>query len=620
VSIQLGAWNFDGKPIKPELITRMTAITRECRSDEEALHVEINIAMSYRPFHTTTESRREHQPHRFARDQVITWDGRLDNREELRSQLTGIPDDDSTDISIVAAGFQRWGVSAFDKLIGDWALAIWDSREQTLIIARDYLGVRHLYFNLDSNGITWSTNLGSLLREESPFTLSHEYVASYFTQWPDTALTPYSEIRAVPPGSFVVVRRGCCETHKYWHFRPRVTIRYKNDREYEDQFRMFFRLAVRSRLRSESSVLAHLSGGLDSSSIVCMADDILTREATGNIRVDTFSFYDPDEPGEEDYRYWSIIEELRGYGHHAQLQALGDTFSLERSASAVTPGFGIREELKAAESHVIKNGNYRVILSGAGGDQMLGQTIDPAALIADSILHLQLGHVGRELIAWSLRTRHPFVQILARSLLLLLPTTLRARMISSTGVQPWLNPHFMRKYKIIDRLLPASEGPWHWLPGNRAFYQLIKECAGFVAAIPPADEEVRYPFLDRRLVEFLASIPRDQLTRSGERRSLMRRALADIVPGKILSRQTKSTTGHCDVLTLRKHWGKVQGALNSLVTARAGYLDAEGFGAALTRFAQGCIPPYNGQLLRGLALEFWLRDKLAKGIVSNSPA
>jgi asparagine synthase (glutamine-hydrolysing) len=617
VAVQVGMWNFDGTPINRTSIEAMSGTIAHCGPDGEEIHVEPNIVMLYRPFHTTPESRRERQPYRLSGNQLITWDGRLDNREMLCVLLRNdLQDTNPTDVALVAAGFQKWGCGVFEKLIGDWASVIWNAHDQELILARDVLGVRHIYFYSDSGSIAWSTHLGSLLTCADRFTLCHEYIASYFTQWPQACLTPYSEIRAVEPATFMIFRPQHTETHKYWEFRPQLRLVYKDDHEYEEHFCALFRQAVRSRLRSDLPILAHLSGGLDSSSIVCMADDILAEEPTTAPRMDTFSFYDLAEPGEEDYKYWTAVEEKRGRGHHAELRASGDTFSVANVASAVIPGFGIREELKTAEHEVIRNGNYRVVLSGAGGDQMLGQTIDPAAPIADLLVRLQLRSALRELIAWSLKTRRPLVQILAQSLALLFPTRLRAHFTPARGLQPWLAAQFADKYRIIDRLLPAGEGRWHRSPSSRAFDQAVKECTGLVASTPPAMEEVRYPFLDRRLVEFLAAIPTGQLMRGGERRSIMRRALANIVPKEILSRQSKSSTGRCDVLTLRKHWTKIQEALESPLTAEIGYLDPNNFRKALSAFARGNVPPYDGQLLRGLALEFWLKDKLAEGLIT----
>src|SRR5260370_38319376 len=99
--------------------------------------------MLYRPFHTTTESRLERQPRISESGKILTWDGRLDNRDELIKQLVNVLKDDQTDVAIVAAAVARWGTDCFAKLVGDWALSIWDPREQHLPLAAGYIAVTH---------------------------------------------------------------------------------------------------------------------------------------------------------------------------------------------------------------------------------------------------------------------------------------------------------------------------------------------------------------------------------------------------------------------------------------------------------------------------------------------
>src|SRR5581483_664700 len=95
-------------------------------------------------------------------------------------------------------------------------------------------------------------------------TIDDEYTAGYLTLCPTAHCTPYREIQAVSPGCFVTIHDGRVSTHRYWAFHPRQAIAYKTDTEYEDHFRSVFRQAVRRRLRSDTPVLAELSGGLDS--------------------------------------------------------------------------------------------------------------------------------------------------------------------------------------------------------------------------------------------------------------------------------------------------------------------------------------------------------------------
>ena len=309
MSVQAGVWNFDGRPVDRELIQEFSASLRQQGPDDESCYRDGPIGFIYRAFHTTSESRLEKQPHISRRGFILTWDGRLDNREDLLAEVSGDLDRSATDVSIVASAFDRWETDSFRRIVGDWALTIWRPEEKELIFASDFMGVRHIFYHLRSDQIRWSSDITPLvLHTGVKFHVDDEFVAGYLAHNPDGHSTPYREIREVPPGQFVRVRPGQVSVERFWRFSPHTRIRYKTDRDYEEHFRHVFRQAVRRRLRSDSPVLAELSGGLDSSSIVCMADDILAHEGAEAPRLDTLSYYDKTEPKGDDWIYFQKIE------------------------------------------------------------------------------------------------------------------------------------------------------------------------------------------------------------------------------------------------------------------------------------------------------------------------
>jgi asparagine synthase (glutamine-hydrolysing) len=245
MSIQAGIWNKDGQRVESMALTRMCQSIVEFGPDGEETYLEGPLGMLYRPFRTTSESRLERQPLVFGRNQIITWDGRLDNRDDLIAQLEPKPSTKCSDVAIVAALFERWGTESFRKLVGDWALSVWDTREQQLILARDYMGIRNLFYYAAPNQILWCNHLAPLALCGEQFTVSEEYVAGYLAFYPDAGLTPYEGICAVPPGKYVRLRGGGVSIHSYWSFDPRFKLRYKTNAEYEDHFRYVFRQAVR---------------------------------------------------------------------------------------------------------------------------------------------------------------------------------------------------------------------------------------------------------------------------------------------------------------------------------------------------------------------------------------
>ncbi|HJT70939.1 MAG TPA: asparagine synthase-related protein [Terriglobales bacterium] len=617
MGVQAGTWNFDGKPVDRQSLIRISHELTQYGPGSETTSFDGQIGFLYRAYHTTSDSRIERQPHFSGNGQVVTWDGRLDNRDELISQLSSTLRDEHTDVAIIAAAFDRWGPDCLNKLVGDWALTIWDLAEKKLILARDYIGARQLFYRCTLTQICWCSHLAPLALCGDTFHLCDEYLAGYFGYWPDAQLTPYREISSVPPGCFVSVHNALATSHRYWSFRAHSPS-CGSDAEYEDHFRHLFRQAVRRRLRTDSPVLAELSGGLDSSSIVCMADDILTNEGAEAPYVDTFSFYDLGEPDEEDFLFFPRVEEKRGrVGHHAELNGRGDSFSLQHERFAATPGFNSRQELRTALGNVIRTGNYRVILSGLGGDQFLGQVPDPEVFLADLIVQLRPITLSRELVSWSLTTRQPWVRLFAKTVITLLPSGLRVRLQPVARAEPWLDSQFAQRHRIRERLVSGGTCSWSWLPSVRRSFQMLSELSGQLTALAPVIEEKRYPFLDRTLVEFLLSLPSEQLARAGQDRSLMRRSLVGLLPDDIRLRRSKSGTGRCAAVTLQKHWAEVETLLCSPLVARLGYVDDVSFRDALLGMKTGREPDFVVQLLRALSLELWLGDAIARGVIAD---
>lgn len=133
---------------------------------------------------------------------------------------------------------------------------------------------------------------------------------------------------------------------------------------------------------------------------------------------------------------------------------------------------------------------------------------------------------------------------------------------------------------------------------------------------PPASvlEEARYPYLDQDLIEFILSIPADQLLRPGERRSLMRRSLAGIVPQEILSRRTKQLGARTPALMLEKHWNDLQNVYESSLSSHFGYVDATQVLHTISDARAGKPVPLV-RLLWTISLEYWLRSLAERGLI-----
>jgi asparagine synthase (glutamine-hydrolysing) len=626
MSVQAGIWNFDGQPVDLKRLKNLGESLRRQGPDGESHYVDGSVAMLYRPFHTTAESRREMQPYVSRRGFVFTWDGRLDNRELLTADLRSDLDVSPTDLAIFVAAFDRWDTDCFRRIVGDWAVSIWKPLQRELVFAVDYMAIRHIFYYHKKGQVWWSTDLGPLvLLSDGKFHINDDYVAGYFAHDPDAHLTPYREIREVPPGQFVRIRNGSASIERFWQFSPKSRIRYKTDAEYEEHFRHLFRQAVRHRLRSDSPMLAELSGGLDSSSIVCMADDIIANEGKQIPRLDTISYYDKTRPGGDDWCYLQKIEEKRGkVGIHLDGSKLASSPApLEFPDFCPVPGaLGFGRKLGVERSDAIRAGGYRAVLSGIGGDEFMGGVPDPRAQLADLIVQFKLVSLAKELTAWSLVKRKPWIQLLWQSAIEVLPASLGMYFVEEAKVEPWIRKDFARRSSLATRQLDVAEHFGLWLPTRRSYIggvfcmsnKMAKRISWWFAP-----EETRYPYLDQSLIEFILSIPADQLLRPGERRSLMRRSLVGIVVKEILSRRSKQVETRTPVTALEKNLPDLLAAFDDPLSSTMGFVDRDAFMTALNGARIG-NEVHLARLLKTISLEFWLRDLTSRRLLDAPTA
>jgi len=618
VSMHAGIWNLAGKPVvKDSFATLGGEGTTKCSRDQ-VIFLEECVGILHRPSCATTSYDLEKQPYRSTGGAVIAWDGRLDNRDELSSELLNGSGAESSDVSIVGAAFDRWGKMCFAKIIGDWAVSIWDRHQRELIIARDYIGIKQLFYHHTPRAFIWCTDLALLAREAAPLTVCDQYVAGFLASFPDAYLTPYQQVLSVPPGAFVCIRDGKVKTQTYWGLNPRSKTRHKTDAEYEEHYRYLFRQAVRRRLRTDFPVLVELSGGFDSSAIICMADSILTGGEARVPHVDTISFYDPKEPEDDDFAYFTAVELKRGKtGFHVCLKQTSESLPFTFRNFTARPGLGVTSELDAALTEIARRHDYRVILSGSGGDDFNGQALDPRVHMADLLLDGRLLELGKLLTQWSLLIRkRPWIQLFFQVLLQLMPSHVRAKFTDNGELEPWVNPSFAKKHRLPLRQIQVPDGPQLLRPSIRQAAETIAARSRQMTSTEPWGAEYWYPFLDQDLVLFLTTIPLDQLLRPGDRRSLMRRALADLLPAKVLQRTTKAGLGRCFSVALEKHWKTVEDVLSSPFISKLGYVRSDQLRNTLMSLRNGDHPAFVLRALRALSLELWLRDVFARKVIS----
>ena len=421
----------------------------------------------------------------------------------------------------------------------------------------------------------------------------------------------------------MLLRPGKHAIRKYWDFDPGKRIRYRTDAEYEEHFRTVFAEAVQRRLRSDSPILAELSGGMDSSSIVCMADTIIARGAAETPRLDTLSYYNDSEPNWNERPYFTKVEEKRGRaGTHIDVgKQQFFNFELDSDRFIATPGSGggrANEANRQFAACMTSQGN-RVVLSGIGGDEVTGGVPTPAPELEDLLARGHFRTLAHQLKVWALNKKKPWFHLFFEAARGFFPPAL-VGVPKHKKPAPWLNPAFVGRnrsalqgYETRLRLF----GPLPTFQENVSTLETLQRQLGCDALPAEPPYEKRYAYLDRGLLEFMYAIPREQLVRPGQRRSLMRRALAGVVPDELLNRKRKAFVARGPMVSIVAQWTDLIELTQHMLASELGIMDSVRFTSAL-RKARERQEVALVTLLRTLITEYWLRNLQARSVLPDT--
>src|SRR5262249_47070025 len=407
-------WRLDGAPLPRATLDRMLERVGPPVADAVGAWADGPVGLGHRALHATPDSLQEKLPLvGEAGDIVVSADVRLDNRDELLAALGLRPRgaDVPGDVEILFHAWERWGEECPARFLGDYAIALWDARTRVLFCARDPAGVKPLYYHLGPRLFAAASGTAALLAVPAiPRRLDEPTIASYLVPGLENRVaTFYDSIRRLPAGHRLTVTARGGEPRAYWQLDPTRELAPASDAAYAEQFRALFTDAVRCRLRSASSVGAALSGGLDSSSVVCVARSLQADAGTGPLATYTARF--PTVPGCDEEPFVAAVEAQGGLApHHLRgdtLDPLGDLeVAPEREGESLqAPSYYMHRALyRAAQAD-----NRRVFLEGMGGDAVLSHGMGYVHDLARQWRWLALGQEVRDL---SRAFRAPAWQIL----------------------------------------------------------------------------------------------------------------------------------------------------------------------------------------------------------------
>ena len=487
---------------------------------------------------------------------ILVGDIRLDNRDELGaalsispSRLSGMPD-----AALALHCFEAWGEAAVERLNGDFAIALWDEREQRLLLARDFLGQRPLHIHKGKDFFAFaSMPKGLHAMPEVPIAPDREAVAAFLALMPETgAETFFTGVEKVLPGHVMTVTRQGVSTHRYWH-PPETTLRLGDPRGYEEALRAEMDRAVGARLRGcGGRVGAHLSAGLDSSTVAATA----ARQLAGQGRVIAYTAV-PRE-GYAGGLANSIADEwplaamvAADYQNieHVKIAASGGSpvealdryyFAFERPFLNLCNGIwgaAIMDDARSRGLSVMLTGNVGNMSFSFDGMSALPDMLAEGRLVelartASALLKngSRVGTVGAQLFG-------PFLpRAVWRAI-----SRIRGkgrRLSDYTALNPGLEPRMteMAKARGLDvsyrpRRDPRATRLWALQRVDQGNYN-----KGYLGAW---GLDLRDPTADRRLIELCLTIPAEQYLAGGVPRSLARRAFADRLPQSLLWERKK---------------------------------------------------------------------------------
>jgi len=556
---------------------------------------------------------------------AVAADARIDNRRELEKKLGGGKRlQDRPDGEYVRLAYQKWSSAWVERVRGAFAVALWDEDTRRLSCARDPVGVRPLYYLLDDALFAFATEIKAIRALDSVdcLSLSPVRVAQYLSGYgKDRERTFFQSIRRLPPGSVLEVRPGETNRRQYWAPRPAPSAAEKTDRERVARFRALFREAVRSRLSDVDRPAALLSGGLDSSSIVCMADD-LYRETEGGRPIDTFSAVFDEVPECDERPYIRAVtrarDRLRPHVVHADQN--GPLHDVKTILSYMDePFFAPNAFMHWALYRRASEEGVRVLHDGIDGDTTVSHGVGRLVQLLRGGRLWALGlEVAKLADAFG---RSPWRLFYRRALRPAAPPLVRRAWRSlrasagqgPTTISPLLSDDVLAAVRgtqafeemTAPRPVARTERAAHRQKLGMGWIPIVLEESNHMAAAHGI--EPRHPFFDQRLIEFCLAVPAHQKLRGGWSRRILREAMEGILPEDIRWRGDKSNLSPNFVQgLLDRDQERVEAVVHGEVSSLTQYVDV----AALQQLYERVVQEREGSdavnLFRAVVLAVWL--------------
>ena len=615
-----GVVSMDGEPVEPGLLQPMMDELVHRGPDDSGQYADARVGFGHRRLSIIdlTEAGRQPMTNEDGTC-VLVFNGEIYNFKELRSQLEsrGHRFRSRTDTEAIVHAYEEWGLDCLARLVGMFAFALYDSKAATLLLARDHLGIKPLYYYHDRERLLFASEMKAILRV-CPASRGPNLAAIYdfvtLSRFDHDESTSFEHILQVRPGHYLeldLAAPGEPTQKRYWTCTPAEAAETHDYRQPTEMFRQLFDESVSLQLRSDVPVGVFLSGGLDSSTILATAHGMTPQ------RLQTFSVwhagpeFDEQEYAEVVLRRWDAERYETRPGAE---KLVADIRAFIRAQEVPTNGPGPFSEWCVSE---LARGHVKVLLSGQGPDEMLGgyhHHFDPYVRsryeeIVAGREWSQLGELYGEIRQISRTAGRSVLYYLAvAGLSRAYAYKKRARRAVNHRL---IVPDLRRYGKEV--ALESNEEPPGATPLDRTLGETLMGW-GIARLLHYADRntmnfslEARVPFLDHRLVEYCMGLPYRMKIRGHVTKHVLREAMRDRVPAAVLERTDKKGYPTPIGAWLRGQEGFVRQVLDPPTLKRRHVLEPTAVGRLVDRHMSGRAD--NGWTLwQLLNLELWMQE------------
>ncbi len=545
----------------------------------------------------------------------ITYNGEVYNYLEIRRELMALGRRfrSVTDTEVVLQAYEEWGTGCLERLNGMFAFAIWDGHRNRLFCARDRLGMKPFYYRISGDRLVFASEIKALLEDPSlrrsqNLRIIYDFLVLNLQDHTDE--TFFEEIRQLRPGHFLLAEGDKILIEEWWDIRHRPPQRRLREYTPTATFSELFRDAVRVHLRSDVPVGSCLSGGLDSSSIVCTMCQFLPSNP-----VQTFSAYFNDPACDERSYIRAVASEARtksveimpdGRRLFAEMPTI---LWAQEEPFGGTSYLAQWEVMRAASEHGVK-----VLLDGQGGDELLcGYPGYWGSYLGDLIRSGFWRKACGEARAYNRQQARIHPTVFSNFARAVLPTQFVSNVRFSLKRHAlWLDPDFSTAHRSRDHAGLSYGSKFSTALENHTASYL--QTHSLPALLHHEDRssmafsvEARLPFLDTPLVDFLLSAPPELKLNRGRSKSILRDALTGVLPPAVSGRTDK-----VGFATPQDRWlqetlrPELELLFGSPRFEQRGYWDPRQLRKAYERYCRGEIE-IGSSVWRWVSLELWHR-------------